>query len=85
MPANKKRFGVPDGKSTITARKIDTRQRIKCFEPRKQIRYIESTSKKRKYYSITENGRKQLKAKKQEWELFSAKVNQVIGVVLFEC
>ena len=45
----------------------------------------ESTSKKRKYYSITENGRKQLKAKKQEWELFSAKVNQVIGGVLFEC
>ena len=28
---------------------------------------------------------KQLKAKKQEWELFSAKVNQVIGGVLFEC
>ena len=47
VPANKKRSGVPDGKSTITARKIDTRQRIKCFEPRKQIRYIESTSKKR--------------------------------------
>ena len=45
----------------------------------------ESTSKKRKYYSITDNGRKQLKAKKQEWELFSTKVNQVIGGVLFEC
>ena len=45
----------------------------------------ESTSKKRKYYSITENGRKQLNAKKQEWELFSTKVNQVIGGVLFEC
>lgn len=45
----------------------------------------ESTSKKRKYYSITENGRKQLKEKKQEWELFSTKVNQVIGGVLFEC
>lgn len=45
----------------------------------------ESTSKRRKYYSITEKGKKQLKAKKQEWELFSTKVNQVIGGVLFEC
>ena len=45
----------------------------------------ESASKRRKYYSITENGRKQLNTKKQEWELFSTKVNQVIGGVLFEC
>lgn len=40
-------------------------------------------SKKRKYYSITSEGKKQLKAKKEEWKAFSSGVNQVIGCVLF--
>ena len=61
VPANKKRFGVPDGKSTITARKIDTRQRIKCFEPRKQIRYIEV----KKETLAGAEGQNQKKAKRQ--------------------
>ena len=43
------------------------------------------TGKKRKYYSITEDGKKHLDAKKEEWKIFSTKVNQVIGGVLFEC
>lgn len=39
----------------------------------------ESTAKKRKYYTITKEGRKQLKAKKEEWKIFSKGINQVIG------
>lgn len=41
------------------------------------------SGKNRKYYTITEDGKKQLKTKKQEWEIFTTKVNQVIGGVLF--
>lgn len=44
----------------------------------------EVSGKKRKYYSITDEGKKQLKSKKEEWQEFSTKVNQVIGGVLFE-
>ena len=40
-------------------------------------------AKKRKYYSITNEGKKQLKEKKEEWKTFSSGVNQVIGGVLF--
>ena len=43
----------------------------------------ESGAKKRKYYSITKEGKKHLKEKKEEWETFSAGVNQVVGGVLF--
>lgn len=44
----------------------------------------ESTAKKRKYYTITKEGRKYLKAQKEEWKIFSKGVNQVMGGVLFE-
>lgn len=44
----------------------------------------EVSGKKRKYYSITDEGKKQLKSKKEEWKEFSTRVNQVIGGVLFE-
>ena len=43
----------------------------------------ESSSKKRKYYSITNEGRKLLKEKKEEWRTFRDGVNQVVGGVLF--
>ena len=33
----------------------------------------------RKYYSITENGRKILSEKRAEWEVFSGAVNMVLG------
>lgn len=39
--------------------------------------------KKRKYYTITKEGKKHLKDKKEEWTIFSTGVNQVIGGVLF--
>ena len=42
-----------------------------------------TTPKKRKYYSITEKGKKQLKEKKEEWKIFSSGINHVIGGVLF--
>ena len=44
----------------------------------------ETSGKKRKYYAITEEGKKHLESKKEEWKLFSTKVNKVIGGVLFE-
>lgn len=43
----------------------------------------ESTAKKRKYYAITEKGKKQLKEKKEEWKLFSNEINQLLGGVSF--
>ena len=39
--------------------------------------------KKRKYYSITKEGKKHLKEKKEEWKIFSGGVNKVVGGVLF--
>jgi len=44
----------------------------------------EQNSRKRKYYSITNQGRKVLKEKKEEWKIFSNGINSVIGGVLFE-
>lgn len=44
----------------------------------------ETSGKKRKYYAITEEGKKHLESKKEEWKLFTTKVNKVIGGVLFE-
>ena len=43
----------------------------------------DESGKKRKYYKITTDGKKHLLAKKEEWETFSSKVNEVIGGVLF--
>lgn len=43
----------------------------------------ESTAKKRKYYTITKEGRKHLKAQKEEWKIFSRGMNQVIGGASF--
>ncbi len=39
--------------------------------------------RKRKYYSITKNGKKLLKDKKEEWKVYSNAVNKVIGGVNF--
>lgn len=44
----------------------------------------EASGKKRKYYSITKNGKKHLEEKKEEWKTFSNGIHQVIGGVLFE-
>lgn len=37
------------------------------------------TKRKRKYYSITKDGKKYLKTKEDEWKLFSSTVNKVLG------
>lgn len=37
------------------------------------------TGKERKYYKITEKGKKQLANEKKQWEVFSLSVNKVIG------
>ena len=44
----------------------------------------ESSGKKRKYYCITEKGRKHLQSKKEEWKNFSNGINLVVGGELFE-
>ena len=36
--------------------------------------------RERRYYTLTEEGRRQLEHKTQEWKLFSEKVNAVLGV-----
>lgn len=43
----------------------------------------ETGAKKRKYYSITEKGKNQLKERKEEWKIFSNGINQVLGGVSF--
>lgn len=43
----------------------------------------ETTAKRRKYYAITEKGKKQLKDKKEEWKKFSNGINHVLGGVSF--
>mgnify|MGYP003804480245 CR=1 FL=1 len=35
--------------------------------------------RKRKYYSITDKGKKELADKKEEWEVFSKTINKIIG------
>ncbi len=35
--------------------------------------------RERKYYRLTDSGREYLKRKEQDWKLFSAKVNAVLG------
>ena len=48
------------------------------------ISYWDTTgTKKRKYYTITEEGKNQLKEMRKEWKVFSTGVNQVVGGVLF--
>lgn len=44
--------------------------------------YIQETpaGRQRKYYHLTDEGRRQLERKTEEWKLFSEKVNAVIGV-----
>ena len=37
------------------------------------------SGRERKYYRLTDDGRAQLEYKEQEWQLFSAKVNAVLG------
>lgn len=40
-------------------------------------------AKKRKYYTITKEGKKRLKEQKEEWQIFIGGVNRVVGGVLF--
>ncbi|MCH5191928.1 MAG: PadR family transcriptional regulator [Oscillospiraceae bacterium] len=39
----------------------------------------EENSRKRKYYKITDKGRKELAAQKAEWESYSRAVDKVVG------
>lgn len=43
----------------------------------------DSTAKKRKYYNITDSGKRLLVDKEKEWKIFSKGINNVIGGVLF--
>ncbi|MBB6671234.1 PadR family transcriptional regulator [Cohnella nanjingensis] len=46
-----------------------------------QAYWSEEGGRKRKYYQITDEGRKQLREKQQEWALFRTTVDRVIGEV----
>ncbi len=39
----------------------------------------EAEGRKRKYYRITDSGKRQLQEKKQEWRLYAGAVNRVLG------
>ena len=40
--------------------------------------------KRRKYYRLTNSGKRLLQAKKEEWNVYSHAVNRVIGGICFE-
>ena len=40
---------------------------------------IAPSGRERKYYTLTRSGRAQLEQKEEEWRIFSAKVNAVLG------
>ena len=40
-----------------------------------------ASSRKRKYYAITKLGKKLLKEKREEWEVYSNSINKVLGGV----
>ena len=42
--------------------------------------YDTDEGRRRKYYRITENGRKILNIKKKEWRVFSTVINNIIGM-----
>ena len=42
--------------------------------------YDTNEGRRRKYYRITENGRKILNIKKKEWRVFSTVINNIIGM-----
>lgn len=45
-----------------------------------------TTGKKRKYYSISKEGKKHLQTKKEEWNNFSTGINLILkGDALYEC
>ena len=44
----------------------------------------ETGVKRRKYYKITKKGKEQLQKKKEEWDIYTLGINNVIGGVLFE-
>lgn len=44
-----------------------------------QSHWEESGGRKRKYYTVTEDGIKQLKLKTEEWRIFSGAVDAVLG------
>lgn len=46
--------------------------------------WINRGNKKRKYYSITQEGKKHLKSKMKEWQIFTEGINQILGGALFE-
>ncbi len=59
---------------------------LHAMEKNKLVRsYTKETpeGRQRKYYTLTEDGRDQLERKKQEWQLFTEKVNAVIGATSF--
>ncbi len=45
----------------------------------KSYKLKSETGKERKYYKITNNGKKQLAEEREKWELFSVSINNVIG------
>lgn len=43
-----------------------------------------TSARRRKYYHITDKGKKLLNEKKKEWEVYSRTINKVIGGACFE-
>lgn len=55
---------------------LEEKELVKSYEQ-------EASGKTRKYYSITREGKKQLRAKEKEWKEYAGTVRNVLGGVCF--
>ena len=55
---------------------LEEKELVKSYEQ-------EASGKTRKYYSITREGKKQLRAKEKEWKEYAGAVRNVLGGVCF--
>lgn len=59
---------------------------LHTLEQKEMVTSYEKTadnSKVRKYYSITEKGRRHLQEKKEEWKVYTSAINDALGGVTF--
>ena len=71
-------FQLKEGTLYPVLHRMQNEDYIKAYEQEA------ANGKRRKYYCITDKGRRQLAAEREEWRHFTASVNRVIGGSLYE-
>ena len=74
---SEKVFELKEGSLYPTLHSLEEKGMIESY-------WEESVStRKRKYYAITKEGKKLLKEKQKEWEVYSSSINKVLGGVSY--